>query len=71
MIALAIDKPVDVIGRPFDGIKGVPQSFRPNGQMRQRLLLVDDNGKIVAEAPIRGVVDGNDLDTLGQVSCGK
>ncbi len=55
----------------FDGIKGVPQSFRPNGQMRQRMLLVAENGRIVAEAPIRGVVDGNDLDTLGRVDCGK
>ena len=55
----------------FDASKGVPQSFRPNGQMRQRMLLVAENGKIVAEAPIRGVVDGNDLDTLGRVDCGK
>ncbi|NNL99438.1 MAG: hypothetical protein HKO62_01720 [Gammaproteobacteria bacterium] len=67
------DELIDALRKPisFDGIKGVSQSFRPNGQMRQRLLLVAGNGKIVAEAPIAGVVDGNDLDTLGRAHCGK
>jgi ABC-type branched-subunit amino acid transport system substrate-binding protein len=50
----------------FDGQKGVPQTFRNNGQMRQPLLLVED-GKLVGEAPVRGVSD--DLDSLGLPSC--
>lgn len=52
----------------FDGQKGVNMNFRANGQLRQVLLLVDD-GKIVGEAPVRGVVEIEDLDSLGSVAC--
>jgi hypothetical protein len=50
----------------FDGQKGVPQTFRNTGQLRQPLLLVAD-GKLVGEAPVRGVSD--DLDSLGLPAC--
>ena len=52
----------------FDGQKGVPQTFRDTGQMRQPLLLVEDY-KLVGEAPVPGVVDSNNLDSLGLTSC--
>lgn len=52
----------------FDGQKGVEMSFRETGQLRQTLLLIE-NGKVVDEAPVRGVVDPSDLDTLGLVDC--
>ncbi|HDY84699.1 hypothetical protein LCGC14_0558160 [marine sediment metagenome] len=50
----------------FDGQKGASSTFRDTGQLRQLLLLVDDN-KIVAEAPLRGAKGG--LDSLGLKSC--
>tara|TARA_R110002050_G_scaffold268113_1_gene409963 strand:- start:11953 stop:12747 length:795 start_codon:yes stop_codon:yes gene_type:complete len=50
----------------FDGQKGAGATFRDTGQLRQLVLLVDDN-KIVAEAPLRGVKGG--LDSLGLKSC--
>lgn len=50
----------------FDGQKGASSTFRDTGQLRQLVLLVDDN-KIVAEAPLRGVEGG--LDSLGLASC--
>ena len=52
----------------FDGQKGVDMSFRDNGQLRQPLLLLED-GKIVGEAPVRGVAKNGDLDSLGATSC--
>jgi ABC-type branched-subunit amino acid transport system substrate-binding protein len=55
-------------GLRFDGQKGVAQTFRDTGQLRQPLLLVE-NGKLVGEAPVPGVVDSNDLDSLGATSC--
>lgn len=54
----------------FDGQKGVGLSFAPNGQLRQPLLLVAD-GKLIGEAPVRGVVDIEDLDSLNVISCAK
>jgi ABC-type branched-subunit amino acid transport system substrate-binding protein len=54
----------------FDGQKGTEMNFRPNGQLRQILLLVE-NDEIVGEAPVAGVVKPAELDTLGQVECGK
>jgi ABC-type branched-subunit amino acid transport system substrate-binding protein len=54
----------------FDGQKGVDMSFRDNGQLRQPLLLVED-GKIVGEAPVRGVAANGDLDSLGNTSCAR
>ena len=50
----------------FDGQKGEDLSFRDTGQLRQLMLLVE-NDEIVAEAPVRGVA--TDLDSLGLVSC--
>lgn len=52
----------------FDGQKGVDMSFRDNGQLRQPLLLVE-HGKIVGEAPVRGVAATGDLDSLGASAC--
>jgi hypothetical protein len=53
----------------FDGQKGVDMTFRPNGQLRQTLLLVEGD-KIVGEAPVKGVAAGvEDLDSLGNVEC--
>ena len=54
----------------FDGQKGVDMSFRDNGQLRQPLLLVE-HGKIVGEAPVRGVAADGDLDSLGPSACVK
>lgn len=50
----------------FDGQKGVGATFRDTGQLRQIVLLVEDN-KIVAEAPLPGTKEG--LDSLGLKSC--
>ena len=52
----------------FDGQKGVDMSFRADGQLRQPLLLVDGE-RLVGEAPVRGVVDIEDLDSLGPSRC--
>lgn len=52
----------------FDGQKGVDLSFRADGQLRQPLLLVVD-GALAGEAPVRGVADIEDLDSLGHVEC--
>ena len=56
-------------GLGFDGQKGVAQTFRDNGQLRQPLLLVNNAGELVGEAPVRGVADSNDLDSLGLPGC--
>lgn len=54
----------------FDGQKGLAQTFRNNGQLRQPLLLQDAEGQLVGEAPVRGAVaDTNDLDSLGIPGC--
>ena len=46
-------------------------SFRVTGQLRQPLLLVE-NGKLLnEEAPVRGVVDPDDYDSLGITGCSK
>jgi len=50
----------------FDGQKGAGATFRETGQLRQLVLLIENN-KIVAEAPLRGVKGG--LDSLGLLSC--
>jgi len=54
----------------FDGQKGADMDFRDTGQLRQPLLLVDGE-TIVGEAPVRGVADPGDLDTLGRGACAK
>ena len=51
----------------FDGQKGDPHSFRKNGQLRQPLVIVSADGKLLGEAPVRGVA--SDLDSLGATSC--
>ena len=52
----------------FDGQKGSTLSFRPNGQLRQPLL-ISDGPKILGEAPVRGVADPDELDSLGDSKC--
>ena len=54
----------------FDGQKGTDMSFRQTGQLRQILLLVERD-KIVGEAPVQGVVDPENLDSLGFSDCSK
>lgn len=54
----------------FDGQKGIDMRFRETGQLAQPLLLIED-GKIVGEAPVRGVASITDLDSLGVVNCPK
>jgi hypothetical protein len=54
----------------FDGQKGVDLSFRNTGQLRQPLLLIED-GKIVGEAPVAGIVAASNLDSLGLADCRK
>jgi ABC-type branched-subunit amino acid transport system substrate-binding protein len=54
----------------FDGQKGVDLNFADNGQLRQPLLLVADD-KLIGEAPVRGVADIEDLDSLNTTPCAK
>ncbi|SMN12342.1 hypothetical protein SPBRAN_561 [uncultured Candidatus Thioglobus sp.] len=54
----------------FDGQKGARMNFRETGQLRQLIILVQD-GKIVAEAPVRGVAQPPILDSLGALHCNK
>ena len=53
----------------FDGQKGSNMTFRETGQLRQLLLIVEDN-KIATEAPVRGVAKPPTLDSLGTLNCG-
>ena len=52
----------------FDAVKGVYGTFRATGQLRQPLLMVVD-GELQGEAPVRGVADSDDLDSLGLQQC--
>ena len=54
----------------FDGQKGIDMAFRETGQLAQPVLLVDGDN-IMGEAPVRGVADITDLDSLGELSCPK
>jgi hypothetical protein len=54
----------------FDGQKGSDMNFRETGQLRQLILLVE-NDKIVAEAPVRGIAKPPTLDSLGILNCTK
>lgn len=54
----------------FDGQKGSNMNFRETGQLRQLLILVQQD-KIVAEAPVRGIAKPPTLDSLGLLSCDK
>ena len=56
-------------GLSFDGQKGLDMDFRDTGQLRQLLLMVDPAGDLVGEAPVRGVVAPDDVDSLGLASC--
>jgi hypothetical protein len=53
----------------FDGQKGSNMNFRETGQLRQLLLIIEDN-KIATEAPVRGVAKPATLDSLGILNCG-
>ena len=57
-------------GLLFDGQMGIEMNFRKTGQLRQPLLLIE-NGKIAGDAPVKGVAEATDLDSLGNVECGK
>lgn len=66
-------QPAELLGHlknelSFDGQKGANLDFRKTGQLRQLILLID-KGKIVAEAPIRGVAKPHTLDSLGILDC--
>ncbi|RME36020.1 MAG: hypothetical protein D6786_00175 [Gammaproteobacteria bacterium] len=52
----------------FDGQKGVKMNFRPNGQLSQVIFLVE-NGRVVGEAPVRGVAGAAGLESLGKSEC--
>jgi len=52
----------------FDGQKGIEMNFRPTGELRQPLILVE-GGKIVGEAPVRGVAES--VDSMGISDCAK
>jgi ABC-type branched-subunit amino acid transport system substrate-binding protein len=52
----------------FDGQKGVSMQFRDSGQLNQMILLVQD-GKVVGEAPVRGLHQAYELETLGFTGC--
>ncbi len=52
----------------FDGAKGVPMRFRSSGQLNQMLLL-EQGGKVVGTAPVRGVAAAHELETLGFNGC--
>ena len=54
----------------FDGQKGARMNFRETGQLRQLILLIQDD-KIIAEAPVRGVAQPPVLDSLGMLHCSK
>lgn len=51
----------------FDGQKGADLSVRPTGQLRQPMLLVSPDDRILGEAPVRGVAQS--LDSLGLADC--
>lgn len=52
----------------LDAVKGVHATFRETGQLRQPLLVVVES-KLAGEAPVRGVADSEDLDSLGAQQC--
>jgi len=72
-----LDKPAALLRRLwdgffFDGQKGAALSFRATGQLRQPVLLVqDEDGQLLGEAPVRGAARPGDLDSLGRADCPK
>ena len=56
-------------GLAFDGQKGLDMDFRDTGQLRQLVLITGPDGELLGEAPVRGVVATDDVDSLGLASC--
>ena len=56
-------------GLAFDGQKGLDMDFRDTGQLRQLVLITGPEGELLGEAPVRGVVATDDVDSLGLASC--
>ena len=56
-------------GLAFDGQKGLDLNFRDTGQLRQLVLIAGPGGELLGEAPVRGVVATDDVDSLGLASC--
>ena len=56
-------------GLSFDGQKGFDMDFRDTGQLRQLLLISGPEGELLGEAPVRGVVAPDAVDSLGLASC--
>ena len=56
-------------GLTFDGQKGLDLNFRDTGQLRQLLMITGPGGELLGEAPVRGVVATDDVDSLGLSSC--
>ena len=54
----------------FDGQKGVSMSFRENGQLRQPVLITQ-NDEVIGEIPPPGPNTKNQLDSLGTTDCYK
>lgn len=54
----------------FDGQKGINMTFRATGQLRQPILIVE-NDTILTEAPVRGVANPPTLESLGITDCPK
>ncbi len=52
----------------FDGQKGINMDFRNTGQLRQPVLIVE-NGKTIAEAPVRGIAKPPTVESLGLTDC--
>lgn len=52
----------------FDGAKGVPMQFRASGQLNQ-MLLFEKDGRVVGTAPVRGVHEPHELESLGFAGC--
>ena len=54
----------------FDGQKGVSMSFRENGQLRQPVLITQ-NDEVIGEIPPPGPNTKSQLDSLGTIDCYK
>ncbi len=52
----------------FNVYKGAPVSFRPDGQLRQTLLIIED-GRLKGEVPVGSSNDKESLDKLGVLRC--
>ena len=73
MVAVSKKKEMDLItylkrNVHFDVNKGVPVSFRADGQLRQTLLIIEDSF-LKSEVPAKDLLDKEDLDKLGELRC--